>query len=48
MEFQKCGYDGINIDKETIEYLGLDKYYCPVMKNYSIYGAYYSDEFRYI
>ena len=28
--------------------MNLDQYYCPVEKNYSIYGAFYSDEFRYI
>lgn len=30
LDFQKCGYSGLKTDNETIEYLGLDKFYCPI------------------
>lgn len=46
---KKCGLDGFNFeDKESLEYIGVKDYYCPQIKNYSIYGQFYSDIFRYI
>lgn len=46
---KKCGPDGFNFqDKESLEYIGVKDYYCPQIKNYSIYGQFYSDIFRYI
>ena len=46
--FKKCGFNLLNTDDETVEYFGIDNYLCPVEKDFSIYGAYYSDQFRYI
>ncbi len=46
--FVKCGYDGFNsTDYEDIEYIGIYDYYCPA-SNYSVYGSYYSDHFRFV
>lgn len=45
----KCGTEGFNFeDKESLEYIGVKDYYCPQVKNYSIYGQFYSDIFRYV
>ena len=46
-EVDKCG-SNFDYDQATIERLGIDDYYCPVQKNYSIIGTYYSPVFRYL
>eukprot|EP00347_Sterkiella_histriomuscorum_P021629 403333316 len=47
--FEKCGMNGLlTDDQESVEYVGIYNYYCPTMKNYSLYGQFYSDKFRYV
>ncbi|CDW82856.1 UNKNOWN [Stylonychia lemnae] len=47
--FQKCGPNGLQTDdQESVEYIGIAKYYCLAQKNYSLFGQYYSDQFRYV
>ena len=47
--FEKCGFTGLNTtDSESVSYIGIDNYYCVSKKNTSVYGGFYSDQFRYI
>ena len=46
-DVQKCGTT-FNFDQETVERLGVDNYYCPVLNNYSVAGTFYSPIFRYV
>ena len=49
ISYEKCGFNGLNTtDSESVKYIGINNYYCVPTKNTSIYGGYYSDQFRYI
>jgi hypothetical protein len=44
-----CGIDSFdNVDDDTITSLGIDKYYCPTYRNYTVAGNFYSNRYDYI
>ena len=46
-DIAKCG-TSFDFDLGSVERLGIDEHYCPVQKNYSIAGTFYSPVFRYV
>jgi len=47
--YEKCGDSLFNFaDKEAVFYHGIDSYFCPREKDFSVYGAFYGDYFRYV